>query len=135
MGSWGYGIRHDDFVCDVIGEFEDALKSRKTLAEAAAAVTMRFSAAIEDTDSDPLFWIALADVQWAHGALEPSVLQRVRNDFATGRSLLGWEEDPRGLVKRLAVLDKFISKLDVPKAKPARGARTTIRAPKFGPGK
>jgi hypothetical protein len=133
MGSWGYGVRHDDFVCDVIGEIEDALKSGKTIAEATAAVTSRSSGAIEDTDSDPLFWIAVADVQWAYGALDPAVLQRVRNDFATGRSLLAWEEDRRGLERRRSVLEKFIRKLEVPKARPAR-ARTIVRAPKFEPG-
>lgn len=31
MGTWGYGIRHDDFVCDVIGAFEDLLKDGKSV--------------------------------------------------------------------------------------------------------
>ena len=134
MGSWGYGIRHDDFVCDVIGAFEDVLKAGKSATEATAAVTSRFGGAIEDTDDDPLFWIALADVQWAYGALEPAVLERVRDDFTAGRSLLAWEEEPRGLAQRRGVLEKFIRKLEVPKAGPARRARTIVRAPKFGPG-
>ena len=134
MGSWGYGIRHDDFVMDVIGEFEDVLKSGKSVAEATAAVTARFGGAIEDTEDDPLFWIALADVQWAYGALAPAVLERVRGDFAAGRSLDAWEEDPRGLAKRRAVLEKFIRKLEVPKARPSRSAKTIVRAPKFEPG-
>lgn len=134
MGSWGYGIRHDDFVMDVIGEFEDALKAGKSVAEATASVTARFGGALDDADNDPLFWIALADVQWAYGALELAVLERVRADFAAGRSLVAWEEDPRGLAKRRAVLEKFIRKLEVPKARPARGAKTIVRAPKFEPG-
>lgn len=134
MGSWGHGIRHDDFVCDVIGEFEDVLKAGKTVAEATAAVTSRFRGAIADADDGPLFWIALADVQWAYGALEPTVLDRVRDDFATGRSLLAWEENRRGLAKRRAVLEKFIRKLEVPKARPAKGGKAIVRAPKFAPG-
>ena len=133
MGAWGYGIRHDDFVCDVIGEFEDAMKSGKSVAEATAAVTSRFDGAIEDADDSPLFWIALADAQWTYGALEPAVRERVRDDFAAGRSLLAWQEDQRGLVQRRAVLEKFIRKLDVPKARPAR-AKTIVRPPKFRPG-
>ena len=130
MGSWGFGIRHDDFVCDVIGEFEDVLKAGKSVTEATAAVTSRFGGPIEDTNDDPLFWIALADVQWAYGALEPAVFERVRDDFATGRSLVAWEEDPRGLVRRRAALEKFIKKLEVPKARTIR-AKTIVRAPKF----
>jgi hypothetical protein len=134
MGSWGYGIRHDDFVCDVIGEFEDVLKAGKNLAEATAAVMSRFSDAIEDADDGPLFWLALADMQWAYGALEPAVLERVRDDFTTGRSLLAWEENRRGFAQRRAVLEKFIRKLEVPKARPARRAKTIVRAPKFRSG-
>ena len=41
MGSWGFGTRHDDFVCDVIGDFEDVLKAGKSVAEATAAVVSR----------------------------------------------------------------------------------------------
>lgn len=133
MGAWGYGIRHDDFVCDVIGEFEDAMKSGKSAAEATAAVTSRFDAAIQDVDDGPLFWIALADAQWTYGALQPAVLERVRDDFAAGRSLLAWQEDQRGLARRRAALEKFIRKLEVPKARPAR-AKTIVRPPKFRPG-
>lgn len=133
MGAWGYGIRHDDFVSDVIGEFEDAMKSGKSVAETTAAVTSRFGGAIEDATDGPSFWIALADAQWTYGALEPAVLERVRDDFAAGRSLLPWQEDQRGLAQRRAVLEKFIRKLEVPKARPAR-AKTIVRPPKFRPG-
>jgi hypothetical protein len=33
MGALGYGIRQDDFVCDVIGVFDDLMKSGKTLGD------------------------------------------------------------------------------------------------------
>jgi hypothetical protein len=134
MGSWGYAIRHDDFVCDVIGEFEDLLKAGRSVAEATAAVTSRFRGALEDEADGPLFWIALADVQWTYGALEPAVFEHVREDFTARRSLLAWEEDPRGLAKRRAVLETFIRKLEVPKARPPKRAKTIVRAPKFVPG-
>lgn len=134
MGSWGYGIRHDDFVCDVIGAFEDVLKAGQSVAQATAAVTLRFGGAVEDPDDDPRFWIALAEVQWSYGALEAPVLERVHNDFTTGRSLFAWEEDRRGLARRRAVLEKFIKKLEVPKARPTRRVKTIVRAPKFAPG-
>ena len=118
----------------MIGEFEDVLKEGKSLAEATAAVTSRFHAAIDDAEDGPRFWLALADAQWTYGALEPTVFEHVRDDFATGRSLAGWSEDPRGLAQRRAVLEKFIRKLEVPKVRPAKGAKTIVRAPKFAAG-
>ena len=34
MGAWGYGIRHDDFVLDVIGVFEELLKAGHSVGDA-----------------------------------------------------------------------------------------------------
>ena len=61
MGAWGYGIRQDDFVCDVIGAFEDELKAGRSVAEATETVTSQFSGAITDPVDGPLLWIALAE--------------------------------------------------------------------------
>ena len=93
MGAWGHGIRQDDVVCDVIGEFEELLKAGKSAAEATDAVTSRFRSQV----GEPSFWIALAEMQWTYGALDLSVLERVRDDVTSGRSLEQWEEDVRGL--------------------------------------
>jgi hypothetical protein len=64
MGAWGYCIRHDDFVLDVIGVFEELLKAGHSVRDATKAVKSRFASAIKDSDDGPLFWLALADVQW-----------------------------------------------------------------------
>ena len=37
MGAWGHGIRQDDFVLDIIGDFEDLLKAGKSVREASDA--------------------------------------------------------------------------------------------------
>lgn len=87
MGAWGYGIRQDDFVCDVIGVFEDLLKAGKSVREAAEAVTSKFTAEIKDAEDGPLFWLALADMQWTYGELDPQILNRVKEDLDSGRSL------------------------------------------------
>ena len=134
MGAWGYGIRQDDFVCDVIGVFEDLLKAGKSVADATKAVKSQFGAAIEDSDDGPLFWLALADVQWTYGELEAAVLERVKDDFDSGRSLLPWEEDQRGLARRRATLERFIRKIGVAKPRPKKPPKLVIRAPKFRPG-
>ena len=133
MGAWGHGIRQDDFVCDVIGVFEDLLKEGKSVADATEAVTSRFGTAITDSEEGPLFWIALADVQWTYGGLEASVLEHVKDDFHTGRSLLPWTEDERGLARRRAALEKFIRKIEAANPRPKKPPRIVIRAPKFQP--
>lgn len=134
MGAWGYGIRQDDFVLDVVGDFEDRLKAGQGAADATNAVKAKFAAAIEDTDDGPLFWIALADLQWLYGELEPQVLKRVQDDFDSGRSLDPWREDPRGLSRRRATLEKFISKIAAPNPRPKKPPKIVVRAPKFAPG-
>lgn len=134
MGAWGYGIRQDDFVLDVIGEFEDLLKAGRSVADATEAVKSQFHAAIEDSDDGPLFWIALADVQWTYGGLEASVLERVKDDLDSGRSLRPWEEEPRGLARRRAALETFIRKIDTANRRVKKPPRVVVRPPKFPPG-
>jgi hypothetical protein len=134
MGAWGYGIRHDDFVLDVIGVFEELLKAGHSVGDATKTVKSKFAAAIQDSDDGPLFWLALADMQWTYGELESRVLNRVRGDFASGRSLDAWKEDPRGLPRRRAALEKFIRKIAVPSPRPKKPPKTVVRPPMFQPG-
>src|SRR5918993_79007 len=118
MGAWGYGIRDDDFVADVIGDFEDLLKEGKSVRHATDAVTSKYAAAARDPEDGPLLWLAEADVQWTYGELDPQVFSRVREDFESGRSLAAWAEDERGLVRRRAALAKFIAKIERPNPRP-----------------
>ena len=134
MGAWGFGIRHDDFVCDLVGAFEDELKAGRSLAEATSAVSSKFGGAIDDDVEGPLFWIALADVQWTHGQLDPAVLEHARRDFESGRSLLAWNEDPAGLAKRRAVLEQFIRRIGAPNPRPKKPPKFISRPPPFRPG-
>jgi len=131
MGAWGHGIRQDDFVCDVIGVFEDLLKAGKSVIDTTNAVRLKFADEIKDADDGPLFWIALADVQWTYGGLEPQALKQVKEDFDSGRSLSRWTEDQRGLSRRRASLEKFISKIATPNPRPKKPPKVVIRAPKF----
>jgi hypothetical protein len=133
MGAWGHGIRQDDVVLDVIGVFEDALKRGRGVPDATAAVKSRFAEALKDDDDAPLVRIALAEAQWTSGALDPEVLKQVQDDFASGRGLSLWEADPRGLARRRAALEKFITKIQSANLRPKK-ARTVVRAPKFQPG-
>jgi hypothetical protein len=134
MGAWGYGIRQDDTVCDVIDAFDDALKSGKTVADATKAVRGQFTEALDDSDDGPLLWIALADAQWSYGQLDPVILKRVKDDLGSGASLARWDEDgEKGLHRRRAVLERFIKKIEARNPRPKKPPKVVIRKPKFEP--
>lgn len=134
MSAWGHGIREDDFVCDILGEFDDLLKAGKNVKEATHAVTSKFSYVLNDPDDGPLFWIALAEAQWTYGDLDSKVLNHVREDFDACRSLKHWLDNPTGMKKRRAALEKFIIKITTPKLRPKNLPKIVVRAPKFIPG-
>lgn len=134
VGTWGHGIRQDDFVLDVIGVFEDHLKAGQTVRDATQAVKTRFVAAISDTEEGPLFWIALAEVQWTYGEVEPQILKHLQDDLSSGRSLISWREDERGLFHRRAAIEELINKVASPNPRPKKPPRIVVRAPEFRAG-
>jgi hypothetical protein len=97
-------------------------------------VKSKFTFGIKDADDGPLFWIALADMQWTYGDVEPQILTRVKEDFDSGRSMARWTEDQRGLAARRAALEKFIRKIGQPNRRPKKPPKIMVRAPKFRPG-
>jgi hypothetical protein len=133
MGARGYGIRQDDLVCDVIGVFEDLLKAGKSVQEATETVSSQFTGAMSDTDDGPLVFIALADMQWTYGELEPRILNRVKGDFESGRGLAAWTEDPRGLARRKAALETFIKKIGQAMQRPKKLPKIYFVRRSFGP--
>jgi hypothetical protein len=134
VGAWGHGIRQDDFVLDIIGDFEDLVKAGKSVREASDVVKSTFAADVSADDDDPLVWIALADMQWTYGDLDPQVRDRVVADVHSGRSLALWTEDEKRLALRKAALEKFISKISDPNPRPKNLAKVVVRAPKFRTG-
>jgi len=134
MGTWGHGIRQDDFVRDVVGAFEDRLKSGKSVAEASGAVKSAFARSLTDLDDGPQFWIALAEAQWKYGGVDPEVLKRVQEDLHSGKSLSRWTENERMLAARRAALETFIAKVAAPNPKPKKPPKLIVRPPIFRAG-
>lgn len=135
MGSWGVGIRQDDFVLDVEGIFEDHLKDGKTIGEATRILQERFASVLDDCYIGTLFWLALADVQWKYGDLDPTVLQRVIEIVDSDYGIDLWGNPSDKIYKqRKAVLEKFRNKISQPNPKPSRLPRRVIRKPKFNKG-
>ena len=135
MGSWGAGIRDDDFVCDVENAFKEHLKDGMSLVDATKSVREQFSDALDDSDEGPLFWIAIADMQWTYGDLDPLVLQRVQKIIETANGMERWGEPTEKLYKqRTAALSKFNDKISLPNPKPSRRPKRINRKPKFSAG-
>lgn len=135
MGAWGTGIRQDDFVCDVEGTFKDHLKDGKSILEASKCVHEQFAEALDDRDHGPLFWLALADVQWTYGDLDPLLLQRVGEIMEAGAGMEPWGEPSDKLYKqRKAAIAKFHEKISHPNPKPSRLPKRILRKPRFNAG-
>lgn len=135
MGAWGVGIREDDFVLDVEGEFRDQLKDGKSVAEASQFVHQRYASSVEDRDDGPLLWLALADMQWTYGDLDPAVLERVTGILQAGTGMDRWGDPSEKLYRqRMAALDKFCRKISQPNPAPSKLPRRIMRKPKFTAG-
>ena len=132
MGAWGVGIREDDFVCDVEGAFQDFLKDGNTVEQATSHVQQQFGGAIDDADDGPLFWIAVADMQWTYGDIQPAVLSRVAEIVDRDLGMERWGEPTDKLYQqRKDALNKFLARISVPNEKPSRPPRRVVRKPKF----
>lgn len=131
MGTWSSVITGDDTVADVIGAINDRLKRGEPMAEACSAVRQQFRSLLDDEDEAPLLWLALAAVQWRHGAVEPDVLARVRADVQQQRGLDRWRENGQLLAKRLAALQRFAEQVAVPNQKPRPLPKRVARPASF----
>jgi hypothetical protein len=135
VGTWGFGVEQDDFVRDVIGEFDDVLKRGGSIDSASDIVLKRFADAVGDSDDGPLLWLALAQAQWTYGEASPAVLSRVTSDLDSGAGLDRWaDESPAVLDKRLQRLHSFVDKVQRPNPKPRRFPKLIVRKPIFRAG-
>jgi hypothetical protein len=135
MGSWGIGIEDDDLVADVLGVFDERLKSGDSVSLATENVLSQFSESLEDTDEKAIVWLAIAKAQWSYGELAPLVLERVRAIVTEGKGLDRWKEaGDSELQKRKSKLNSFLQKIEKQNPKPKRRPKLIIRKPIFEPG-
>ncbi len=135
MGTWGKKIIDDDFVADVIGSFDDKLKSSQNVEEATKLVKNEFKGSFKDSDDGPLFWIGLAEAQWRYGFTETGVIQKVKDDYSNERGLDRWKEaGAKELEKRKQILEVFITKIETSNPKPKKLPKIVVRKPIFEAG-
>lgn len=134
MGTWGSGILQDDTVADVLDFVTARLKAGQALDVASAHAQSHFSEIQRDEDEAPLLWLAIAEVQWKYGVVDPAVLSRVRGDIESGRGLDRWRDDAEGLASRKAALARFLAKVAQVNPKPSALPKTVRRPAPFQDG-
>lgn len=114
MGTWSTGLFSDDTACDVRGEYRDLVGDGHSGPEATKILLREYKGELNDPDTGPIIWLALAVTQWKCGRLEERVGQRALRIIDKGLDLRRWEDDPKLLKKRSAVLAELRNMLVSP---------------------
>lgn len=119
MGAWGTGIFQDDTACDIRDDYRDHLGNGLSGQEATQKILADYASSFSDSDESGVAWSALAAAQWKLGRLEPETLKHALGMIESGADLARWQQDPKGLRARQAVLAKLKTQLTSPQP-PAR---------------
>lgn len=112
MGAWGTGLYSDDTACDVREDYKDFLGDGISEPEATELIIERWKDSLSDPDIFPVFWLALADVQWNLGRLQEKVKKEAIRIIENGSDLTRWSTNQKYVEKRKAVLARLWRKLD-----------------------
>jgi len=105
MGAWGTALFSNDTACDVRGDYIDLLCEGVGNEEATQKMLEKHADTLVD-DEAPLFWYALADVQWGKGRLHPQVKEKALDWIAKEGGIELWEE-----VKKVAAWRATLNEL------------------------
>lgn len=114
MGAWGTGLYSDDTACDVRDDYKDILGDGISEPEATELIIERWKDSLSDPDISPVFWLALADVQWNLGKLQEKVKKEAIKIIGNGSDLTRWSTNQKFVIKRKAVLVRLWRKLETP---------------------
>ena len=113
MGAWGPGLYSDDVTEDVRGIYVDKLHRGKNGEQASKEMIAEFEWACSDEDDAPVFWFAMADMQWNYGRLQEEVKKKALYYLDDMKNLQRWEhENPKMAEKRKQVLNELRKKLN-----------------------
>ena len=86
-------IYQDDMASDIKEEYIDQLYKGIDSHTITRNIQESYADAIKDEDDAPIFWIALADVQWTYGRLEPAVKEKALYYLKSKRDCIKWNLD------------------------------------------
>jgi hypothetical protein len=81
-----------DLAADVRTAFENRIKKSSSLEETTTFVLKKFKFALEDTDDEPIIFLALAALQLEQGEIQAQVRARALEIIDSGQDLQRWEE-------------------------------------------
>lgn len=87
MGIWGFELYQNDTSLDVKDEFEELFNAGKTAQEITNKLMEDHISIMGDSIEEPLFWFALADIQWDFGVLLPAVKEQALHWIEKGCSM------------------------------------------------
>jgi hypothetical protein len=111
MGTWGTGLYSDDTACDVRNDYKDILGEGVCEPEATRRLIELWKSELSDPDTAPVFWLALADVQWNLGRLQEEVKRQAMAIIENGSDLARWLADKKLHTQRRVVLERLSIKL------------------------
>jgi hypothetical protein len=115
MGTWGAKLYQDDDALDIKDQFEELIRKGETAEHITEKLLNEYDYAMDDIYLAPVFWFALADIQWKWGRLLPSVKEQALAWLDKGDDLKRWqEENPKLAVLRKKVLEELKQKLNSP---------------------
>jgi hypothetical protein len=112
MGAWGPKLYQDDVAQDIRDQYKDLQKRGKTSEEITNLLINEYGEMVDDIDDGPIFWFALADVQWEFGRLLENVKKKAIEWIEKGTDQQRWiEENPKEAKIRIIVLNELKEKL------------------------
>jgi hypothetical protein len=87
MGTWGVALFSDDLAADLRGDFRELIGEGLTATQAVDKLIDEYSASLDDEDEMPVFWLAIAAVQWQLGRVEERTKQNALQVIDEGRDL------------------------------------------------
>src|SRR5438105_1101139 len=127
MSAWGVAVFSDDLAADVRDAYRERIGERLSPTQAVEKLLVQFASSVADQDEGPVFWIALASVQWKLGRLEEGTQREALRVIESGQDLLRWQGS-KNQQKRAAVLEKVRQQLLSPPPPPKRVPRTIKEA-------
>lgn len=112
MGAWGPGLWSDDTASDVRTTYREALEDGLSDEDATTKVLAEFAAELEDQDTSPVVWLALAVSQHNLGRLTGETRDRAHEVIHSGADSRRWQDAEPGIrAKRAAVMAKVAGQL------------------------
>ena len=95
MGAWGTSLYANDTTSDVRGDYLDKLRRGKTNEEATRELIDENQSIMGNEEEEPLFWFALADIQWNYGRLLPPVKEKALEFLEKDGDITVWKESAK----------------------------------------